>query len=412
MIEGDPQSVVDELAARLERSVVVNDAGVRLLWASRHFGDEDPVRIRAVLQRDAGPEVAAHVLSSGVADWRTDGVVPGHPGLGLTARRCVPIRVGDELVAMLLVIDADATLSGEQLALMHAAAREVGRLLDAGAQRRRRAALEEEVSAFLGVEAAVRAGARRRLEAAGTWSGAPRTRVAVVGPSGAPGGTTISGAAPALTELRAVSAPAPGVGPHPFVVGSGGLTLLVWCGPAAPTDTAVEGAVRSWVARVPALAAVADGWVAGTGPLVDDPADAWRSARLAVLACRAATLPGSDQVVASSTLGVLGVLLRIDPAELDDTAVPEGLRRLREADARTGGSLVATLRAFLDLGCSAPRTADALFIHRTSLYYRLDRIAEVLGADLADGRTRLELHLGLHLLDLGGAFRQSEEGQR
>ena len=188
MIEGDPQSVVDELAARLERSVVVNDAGVRLLWASRHFGDEDPVRIRAVLQRDAGPEVAAHVLSSGVADWRTDGVIPAHPGLGLTARRCVPIRVGDELVAMLLVIDADDTLSGEELALMHAAGTAVGRLLDAGAQRRSRAALEEEVSAFLGVDAAGRAGAQRRLEAAGTWSGAPRTRVAVVGPRGAAGG--------------------------------------------------------------------------------------------------------------------------------------------------------------------------------------------------------------------------------
>ena len=321
MIEGDPQSVVDELAARLERSVVVNDAGVRLLWASRHFGDEDPVRIRAVLQRDAGPEVAAHVLSSGVADWRTDGVVPAHPGLGLTARRCVPIRVGDELVAMLLVIDADDTLSGEQLALMHAAGTEVG-LLDAGAQRRRRAALEEEVSAFLGVEATARAGAQRRLEAAGTWSGAPRTRVAVVGPHGAAGATRTLGPPPALTELRAVSAPAPGVGPHPFVVGSGGLTLFVWCGPAAPADASVEAAVRSWAARVPALAAAPEAWVAGTGPLVGDPVDAWRSARLAVLAYRAATMPGRDQVVASGELGVLGVLLRLDPAELDDTAVP------------------------------------------------------------------------------------------
>ena len=39
-------------------------------------------------------------------------------------------------------------------------------------------------------------------------------------------------------------------------------------------------------------------------------------------------------------------------------------------------------------------------IHRTTLYYRLRRIAELSGLDLDDGRTRLTLHLGLTLLDV------------
>ncbi|MCX6463444.1 MAG: alpha/beta hydrolase [Pseudonocardiales bacterium] len=51
------QGVVDELAERLGRSVVVNDPLVRPLCSSRHFGDADPVRIRAILQRDPGDEV-------------------------------------------------------------------------------------------------------------------------------------------------------------------------------------------------------------------------------------------------------------------------------------------------------------------------------------------------------------------
>ena len=58
------QVAVDDLAERLQRSVVINDAAVHLLYASAHYGDEDPVRIRAVLQREADSRVIGHVLFS------------------------------------------------------------------------------------------------------------------------------------------------------------------------------------------------------------------------------------------------------------------------------------------------------------------------------------------------------------
>ncbi|MGG5258418.1 PucR family transcriptional regulator [Phycicoccus avicenniae] len=405
MVDDDPQQLVDELAARLRRSVVVNDPGVRLLWASRHFGDEDPVRIRAVLQRDAGPEVAAHVLASGVAEWTSDGVVPARADLGLTARRCVPVRVGGELLAMLLVIDADATLTPEEVELLRRTAERIGGLLEAGAHRRRVARLEEEVGALLGTDPAARVPARRALEAAGAWDGAGSTRVAAVRLG------RHDTDVPPLRVLRGASSPAPGVGTAPFVVADGTLALLLWCGPACPSDGAVEAAVSRWVTRLSGAAGAPREWVAGTGPAVPDPADAWRSARLARLAASGAGRPGRPQVLPHHDLGVDAVLLRLDPLDLDETAVPPGLLALREADARTGGHLVETLRTFLDRGGSAPRTAEDLFIHRTSLYYRLDRIAEHVGADLGDGRVRLELHLGLHVLDRLDAFRQSEERQ-
>jgi DNA-binding PucR family transcriptional regulator len=44
--------------------------------------------------------------------------------------------------------------------------------------------------------------------------------------------------------------------------------------------------------------------------------------------------------------------------------------------------------------------AERLHLHRTSLYYRLGRIAELTGRDLADGGARLELHLALKLVRL------------
>ncbi|NUT93273.1 MAG: helix-turn-helix domain-containing protein [Saccharothrix sp.] len=63
-------------------------------------------------------------------------------------------------------------------------------------------------------------------------------------------------------------------------------------------------------------------------------------------------------------------------------------------------TLLSTLEAYLDSGCDARATAEALHLHRTSLYYRLGRIAELTGRDPADGRARLELHLALKLARL------------
>jgi DNA-binding PucR family transcriptional regulator len=57
--------------------------------------------------------------------------------------------------------------------------------------------------------------------------------------------------------------------------------------------------------------------------------------------------------------------------------------------------LAETAEAFLDCAGSASRAAAALQIHRQTLYYRLTRIGELTGLDLADGEARLLLHTSL-----------------
>ncbi|MFC5834467.1 PucR family transcriptional regulator [Nonomuraea insulae] len=73
--------------------------------------------------------------------------------------------------------------------------------------------------------------------------------------------------------------------------------------------------------------------------------------------------------------------------ELDPVLTP-----LERAD---GSGRILTLEAYLDLGCDAQRTAALLHLHRTTVYYRLGRIAEILGVDLGDGLVRSHLHLAL-----------------
>jgi hypothetical protein len=58
--------------------------------------------------------------------------------------------------------------------------------------------------------------------------------------------------------------------------------------------------------------------------------------------------------------------------------------------------LLTTARTVLDLG-DVTAAAERLHLHRTTLYYRLDRIAELTGVDLRDGRRRTDLQLALWL---------------
>jgi DNA-binding PucR family transcriptional regulator len=64
--------------------------------------------------------------------------------------------------------------------------------------------------------------------------------------------------------------------------------------------------------------------------------------------------------------------------------------------------LLKTLETYLDLAGSVVETARALRLHRTSLYYRLQRVEELAGTDLKNGDERLSLHLSIKLARLAG----------
>ena len=128
-MSAEVQQLLDRLADDLGRSVVINDPAVVMLYSSRHFGDEDPVRVEAMLNRVAGSAAIAHVLAQDVARWTRPGRIPAKPEIGMRARLCVPLRWRGDLLGLLMVIDADDDLSAADRALVDAAAQEVAALL-------------------------------------------------------------------------------------------------------------------------------------------------------------------------------------------------------------------------------------------------------------------------------------------
>ncbi|MGG1598250.1 helix-turn-helix domain-containing protein [Paenibacillus naphthalenovorans] len=65
-----------------------------------------------------------------------------------------------------------------------------------------------------------------------------------------------------------------------------------------------------------------------------------------------------------------------------------------------GADLFHTLRVYLERNGNIKETSDALFIHRSTLLYRLDKIRDLLQIDLNDSDQRFNLMLAYKLFDL------------
>ena len=78
-------------------------------------------------------------------------------------------------------------------------------------------------------------------------------------------------------------------------------------------------------------------------------------------------------------------------------------RVVRPLTAVSGGELLRTAAAYLECGRSLEASARTLFVHTNTVRYRLARIAEVTGYDLAQPHDADTVHLAIRLARLSGA---------
>jgi purine catabolism regulator len=98
-------------------------------------------------------------------------------------------------------------------------------------------------------------------------------------------------------------------------------------------------------------------------------------------------------------MSLSGLLVASEDVPLRDLA-QEVLRPLRDFDAAHAGSLVATLRAYLDADGSVAAVATRLIVHRNTVRYRLEQIERLTGRSLARTADRVQLWLALAASDL------------
>jgi hypothetical protein len=352
------QEIVDALSVRLGRPVLVDDLELRPLAYSSQTGELDFVRTASILGRHA-PEAAREALFGHGIRTSPDPVrIPAHPDIPMSARVCIPIvRAGRRLGFLWLLEDPPVGEEDLQLARASAAGAAVVLQSDADARLDRHRREQELIARLLGGDAEAAAA----LEADNYLPLRPLV-VCVCETAGDELLDRIRARAPAKHALAGEI--------------DGRAVCLVGAG----------GALR---AR--ALSDLLDGAFVGEGDEVTELRDAPRSFRHALAALRVAA--NEDAGVARwGELRAARLLTALPGTALDD--IPPGLRHLLNGGHE---QLVLTLETYLDHAGDVKATAAALWLHRTSLYYRLRRIEELAGVDLNRGEDRLLCHVALKL---------------
>jgi len=330
------QAAVDRLAVELGQSVLIEDLQKQPRWWSAQ-GAVDGTRMSSILQRRADPRALAVVDRLKLAEATAPVRTPPLPEADMWSRWCMPVRHEGHHFGFLWVLDPDGAVREADLPLIVECAELAGETL---ARLRETAesvrhAREDLIDRLLrGTGAAADDDAARELA---RLEHLPHDAAVQVQAPSRPGGWALPdgmSAHVAGTRRR---------------VATGGTPL--------PLRDLREAVRRAGATR----RAIAAG--ARPDPPTWDGLGAWRLVVEAPESLTVAELhPGAEALAAR---------------------------------ART--DLLTTARVVLDGGGDIAASAAALHLHRTTLYYRLDRIQELTGVDLRDGRTRTDLQLALWL---------------
>lgn len=296
-------------------------------------GQVDATRLRTILQRKVNPEAAAVVTRLGLARAHGPVRTPAVPEAEMDSRWCVPLRARRQLLGYLWVLDTDGATGEDRLPEILACA-------DIAIQ----ALLTEHLT---GDRRERRRNSLLARLAAGPDEAAARELVA-------------------LEELD----------------------------PAATVSVYAPARSIGWGLR--------GGMSVHLTPLLQIPATGGTPLPLAQLHVAVARARATAQALragaqlARPTWDDLGSW-RLIIAAPDDLTVAEVHPGAEVLAAQGRPDLLLTARTLLDRGGDVARTADELHVHRTTLYYRLERIEALTGVNLKMGADRDALHMALRL---------------
>lgn len=139
--------------------------------------------------------------------------------------------------------------------------------------------------------------------------------------------------------------------------------------------------------------------------------DLRRSYYEASYAIRIRRLRGDAGVVAGyADLGSYSLLLGLQDTPALKVFCDSVLGRLQEHDEQNSSDLLHSLAAFLEANGHWGQAADKLYVHRHTLRYRMKRVQEITGRDLAESQDRMEFWLALKAMEfIKGAEKGTEQ---
>jgi DNA-binding PucR family transcriptional regulator len=394
------QLIVDLLARSLNRAVLLDDTAMTPMTFSRQLGTVDDVRMHSLLERTTKPEVVAELRALGIDDADPGVTIPPLAEYGMVARYCVPVRSATNHFGYLWVIDPRQSLSAAERALAHQAGADLVAVLDRRQTTER--AVESARQALLTrlLSAGVDEPLEMVLREFSAQDMAQPDSLLTVFAFVPPGDTAEAEQRLIALRLRLATVERTH---NWFVLPGNPMSIFAFC-PAhvrVPPRRLAETVTSSILAIFDDAQAI--GW-SGTRLPLARAGQAFRDARLACALAAAGAGPSGTALDWTTAGSWRAVALLVDsfaeaPHELDALVHP-GIAALL-AEGRD--DLIQTLEAYLSSGGDARRAADTMHLHRSTLYYRLEKITQALGddvTDLTDGEARFDLMLSIRLARL------------
>lgn len=381
------------IAEELNKAVVVFGTDLSVIAFSVHDGEVDSGRLAIILSRKATPQAAEMISQSKAKNSRDPVVLP--PYREVAARILMPLRHNEQLFGYLSFSEV-GEITEETLQVysdrLARASETLGTILAYRALEQRNSVTtnRELLHELLGPDERLRAESAVTLLTDGHLAKSDHYSTIVLRHRGVE-----SGADAQLLELEDLLREV--VRASIFTAfGSMAGSVAV----AVIPGTVGVAQIESVLTRNDNVDVAAG--IGGRRETLEQIVDAYREARIAAEAV--VRLPGHSGSTASwEHLGLDRVLLQLPLHELRLSDLPDGVTRLLSIDS--GINLAHTLNAYLSCGGRAQETARQLHIHRSTLYYRLDRIRKITDLDLADGDIRRELHTGLRIAQLSGNWK-------
>lgn len=389
MFQSFIQEQVDYFAELMGRSVAIDDVDINLVASSKHFGDADYIRVKAMLERTLDRETIDYLYSFGILEsYDPYTYIAPNPDLGVRERYCYPIRHQDQLLGFFWLL---GSVEAEEHAIAIKSAKELVAPLLGMSMAREKEFLDQETLArdlisdnpsrvSRAVSLLVRGG---RLNVNEEY-----LVLCIVLESDKPsnmdrdfrqlahwlGRTTLGQEEDTRNAI------------HPLLVQLSNELLVI-----LPSRYAVDGYMDLIFDRT-VLSKVKIG-IGSRANALDLQGSYLQASTIAHILL---TLPHFKSVSTWEELGIYGHLMTyLLERKKGMTCMPVTLK-VNELYAHDEG-LVETLETFLDRAGNVNDTAATLNIHRSTLYYRLAKIEEITKTDLRSGSDRLLLHLEVKL---------------
>ncbi|MFI6393997.1 PucR family transcriptional regulator [Nonomuraea sp. NPDC050547] len=392
--QGDLFALANAVCALLDAPVTIEDRSSRVLAYSGRQDEADPGRVETVLGLQV-PERFQRMLDERgffkqLYQSREPVYIELHDGTSIN-RTAVAVRSGDEILGSIWAAVREPLSEQRQRAFADAAKIVALQLL------RERAGADTQRRLRADLLSTVLAGGADAAEAAGRL-GVATERLCVL----AAQLTDLTDADPARGESdrqRFCDAFALHVGAiHPraaaALVGSVAYAVL-------PLSTGGEEEERAVRVAQSFLSRVGPRYEAniGVGRLAANLAQVARSRADADRALRVLRARGtSGQAAGYTTVHFESLLMQVADVVTAEEQTPTGpYQRLLEHDAEHGSDLVATLRAYLDAFGDVNLACAQVHVHANTFRYRLKRLVEISGLDLADPDARLTVMLQMRI---------------